>query len=40
VVLAHYFKIFEDEANKEVIEKTLECIREMAEDIGPASIIS
>lgn len=38
VVIPHYNRIFEDEANKEVIEKTLECLREMAEELGPASV--
>lgn len=38
VILPHYFKIFEDETNKEVIEKTLECIREMCEELGPGSV--
>lgn len=38
VIFHHYFKIFEEEDNKEVIEKTLECIREMCEVLGPAAI--
>lgn len=38
VIFPHYYKIFEDEANKEVIEKTLECVREMCEELGPGSI--
>ena len=36
----HYYKIFEEEENKEVIEKTLECIREMCEVLGPAAIVN
>lgn len=40
VIFPHYYKIFEDEANKEVIEKTLECIREMCEELGPGSIVN
>lgn len=40
VVLQHYYKIFEDEQNKEVIEKTLECLREMCEELGPGSIVN
>jgi hypothetical protein len=38
VVLPHYYHIFEEEENKEVIEKTLECVREMCEVLGPAAI--
>jgi hypothetical protein len=39
VVLPHYFELFEAEDSKEVIEKTLECIREMCEEYGPSSIV-
>lgn len=38
VVFPHYYKIFEDERHKEVIEKTLECIRELLEVFGPSSV--
>lgn len=38
IVFPHYYKIFEDESNKEVIEKTLECIREMCEELGPGCV--
>lgn len=38
MVLDHYFSLFEQEDNKEVIEKTLECLREMCEVFGPAAI--
>ncbi len=38
VVYPHFFKIFEDEVNKEVIEKTLECLVEACEIFGPAGI--
>jgi len=40
VIFPHYYKIFEDEANKEVIEKTLECLREMCEELGPGAIVN
>lgn len=40
IVFPHFYKIFEDEQNKEVIEKTLECIRELAEELGPGSIVN
>ena len=40
IIFPHYYRIFEDEANKEVIEKTLECIREMCEELGPGSIVN
>lgn len=40
VIFPHYYKIFEDEANKEVIEKTLECVREMCEELGPGAIVN
>lgn len=39
VVLPHYFELFEAEDNKEVIEKTLECIREMCEVFGPSAVV-
>lgn len=38
MVLPHFFELFEAEDNKEVIEKTLECLREMCEVFGPAAI--
>ena len=38
VVFPHYYQIFETEDNKEVIEKTLECLREACEMFGPAAI--
>ena len=34
----HYHQIFEQEDNKEVIEKTLECVREACEVFGPGVI--
>ena len=40
VVFPHYFNIFETDDNKEVIEKTLECLREMCEVFGPGAIAS
>jgi hypothetical protein len=36
VVLPYYFKIFEQEEDKIVIERVLENMREMSEDLGPA----
>ena len=38
VIFPHYFQLFETEDNKEVIEKTLECLREMCEVFGPSPI--
>ena len=38
VIFPHYFDLFENEDNKEVIEKTLECFREMCEVFGPGAI--
>jgi hypothetical protein len=38
IVFPHYYQIFESEDNKEVIEKTLECLREACEVFGPAAI--
>lgn len=38
IVFPHYHKIFEEEDNKEVIEKTLECLREACEVFGPGVI--
>lgn len=40
VVFPHYFEICNNEQNKEVIEKTLECFREVAEEFGPGSVHS
>lgn len=40
VVLPHFYQLFEQEDNKEVIEKTLECMREMCEVFGPGAIVS
>jgi hypothetical protein len=31
-------KLFQDEEEKEVIEKVLECIRDIADEMGPAGI--
>jgi hypothetical protein len=36
VVLPYYFRIFEQEEDKSVIERVLENMREMSEDLGPA----
>lgn len=36
VILPYYFSIFEQEENKEVIERVLENMRELTEDFGPA----
>jgi hypothetical protein len=38
VIFPHYFELFDQEDNKEVIEKTLECFREMCEVFGPAGV--
>lgn len=40
VIFPHFYKIFEDEQNKEVIEKTLECIRDFCEELGPSAIVN
>ncbi len=40
VVFAHFYELFESEQNKEVIEKTLECIRDMCEQLGPGAVIN
>jgi hypothetical protein len=37
VVFAHYMEIFEDEQNKEVIEKLLECYVDIAVTLGPGA---
>ena len=37
IVLPYYFKIFEQEDDKEVIERTLEALRELADCFGPAA---
>ena len=37
VVLPYYFKVFEQEEDKEVIERTLEALRELADSFGPAA---
>lgn len=39
-IFAHFLTIFEDERNKEVIEKTIECIRDMCEEMGPGAIVN
>lgn len=36
IVYPYYFKIFEQEDDKEVIERTLESLRELADSFGPA----
>lgn len=38
VLYPHFMRLFSDESNKEVIEKTLQCIRDLAEEMGPASV--
>lgn len=40
VVFPHFQKIIEDEDSKEVIEKTLECIRDVCEELGPGAIVN
>lgn len=37
IVFPYFFKIFDDEDNKEVIERVLSNIRELSEDLGPAA---
>ena len=39
ILFPHFYKMFEDEKDKEVIEKTLECIRDLCDELGPASIV-
>lgn len=36
VLFPYFYKVFDEEDNKEVIERVLENMREMAEDLGPA----
>jgi len=38
VLFPHFMKLFQDEEEKEVIEKVLECIRDIADEMGPAGI--
>jgi hypothetical protein len=38
VIFPHFFNLFDTEESKEVIEKTLECLREMCEVFGPSAI--
>jgi hypothetical protein len=38
IVFPHYYELFMSEDNKEVIEKTLECVREACEVFGPAAL--
>ena len=40
VVYPHFQKLFSDEEDKEVVEKVLECIRDIADDMGPGGIAS
>lgn len=35
--MPHINKLLNDEQNKEVIEKTLECIRDLADEMGPGA---
>lgn len=37
IVYPYYFKIFEQEDDKEVIERTLESLRELTDSFGPAA---
>lgn len=39
VLMAHFKELFEAEMNKEVIEKALECIRDLADEMGPCSLV-
>lgn len=32
-------RVFSDESNKEVIEKTLECIRDISDEMGPGGVL-
>jgi hypothetical protein len=38
VVYPHFAKLFSDEEDKEVVEKVLECIRDIADEMGPGGI--
>ena len=38
VLFPHFSTLLDDESNKEVIEKLLECIRDLCDEMGPASI--
>ena len=40
VIFPHFSNLIQTEQNKEVIEKVLECIRDIAEDMGPAGIFN
>jgi len=37
IVLPYYFQLFEKEDEKEVIERTLEALRELADSLGPGA---
>ena len=37
IVFPYYYRLFDEEENKEVIERVLENLREMSEDYGPAA---
>jgi len=39
VLFPQFSRLFADEQNKEVIEKTLECVRDIADEMGPAGIV-
>jgi hypothetical protein len=34
----HFQKLFSDEDSKEVVEKVLECVRDIADELGPSAI--
>lgn len=34
----HFQKLFQDEDSKEVVEKVLECVRDLADELGPSGI--
>ena len=38
LLIPHYKDRMAKELNKEVVEKVLECVRDMAEEMGPASL--
>ena len=39
VLFPQFTSFLHDEINKEVVEKVLECIRDIADEMGPAGII-
>jgi hypothetical protein len=38
IIFPHYQTLVNDEQNKEVMEKMLMCLKDLAEEMGPASL--